>query len=156
MIRPSLLILALLAFAPTAVFSQSKAGAAASRSDTTWTIDRCVNSFSMAGIESTKAGYQYWFADKSFLDGRTLKLSVVRAGAATHAPHTHAEDEFFFVLEGSAEFILNGDSMKVGPMTSLYCPPHVTHGIRNAGDTELKYLVMKKYDLVPHESTSKP
>jgi oxalate decarboxylase/phosphoglucose isomerase-like protein (cupin superfamily) len=32
-------------------------------------------------------------------------------------------------------------------MTSFYCPSFSEHGIRNVGDTELKYLVIKKYDL---------
>jgi oxalate decarboxylase/phosphoglucose isomerase-like protein (cupin superfamily) len=32
-----------------------------------------------------------------------------------------------------------------GPMTSFYCPSGSKHGIRNIGDTELKYLVIKKY-----------
>lgn len=111
-----------------------------------YTIDRCVNEFTLARIESTKAGYQYWFADKDFIDGRTLKLSVVRPGSATHAPHSHVEDEFFFVLEGKAEFYLGGRRKVAGPLTSLYCPPNVEHGIRNVGDTELKYLVIKKYE----------
>ncbi len=30
-------------------------------------------------------------------------------------------------------------------MTSLYCPPNIEHGIRNMGETEAKYLVVKKY-----------
>ncbi len=76
---------------------------------------------------------------------QTLKLSVVGKGLKTHEPHVHAEDEFFFVLEGQAEFILAGEKRTVGPWTSLYCPPNVEHGIRNAGDGELKYLVVKKY-----------
>jgi mannose-6-phosphate isomerase-like protein (cupin superfamily) len=113
-----------------------------------YTIENSVNSFSMDKIEKTEAGYQYWFADKKFLDGRTLKLSVVKPGKATHEPHTHAEDEFFFVLEGQAEFYLDDKTVVVGPYTSLYCPSGSKHGIRNAGDTELKYLVIKKYENV--------
>ena len=30
-------------------------------------------------------------------------------------------------------------------MTSFYCPTGSKHGIRNIGDTELKYLTIKKY-----------
>lgn len=112
----------------------------------TYTIENCVNVFDPAKIESTKVGYQYWFADKSFLDGRTLKMSVVAPGKATHAPHRHAEDEFFFVLEGTAEFILDGKTRVAGPYASFYCPSDIEHGIRNVGVTELKYLVIKKYD----------
>jgi mannose-6-phosphate isomerase-like protein (cupin superfamily) len=111
-----------------------------------YTIENSVNTFSMNGIEPTGAGYQYWFADKKFVDGRTLKMSVVEPGKATHEPHTHADDEFFFVLEGQAEFYLDGKTVVRGPYTSFYCPPGSKHGIRNAGDTELKYLVIKEYE----------
>ncbi|MCW8926519.1 MAG: cupin domain-containing protein [Xanthomonadales bacterium] len=117
----------------------------ATAGEKTYTIDDVVNTFDANKVKQTKAGYQYWFADKTFADGKTLKLSVVRPNTATHAPHTHTEDEFFFVLEGTAEFYLDGETRTGGPMTSFYCPPGSTHGIRNAGDTELKYLVIKRY-----------
>lgn len=111
-----------------------------------WTIEECVNSFSMDDTTRTKAGYQYWFFDKNFIDGRTLKMSVVDPGMATHAPHTHAEDEFFFVLEGTAEFYLNGKTMIGEKYSAFYCPRNSEHGIKNIGNTELKYLVIKKYE----------
>jgi mannose-6-phosphate isomerase-like protein (cupin superfamily) len=113
--------------------------------DKKFTIDNCVNIFDSTKIQPTKVGYQYWFADKDFIDGRTLKLSVVAPHEATHAPHVHAEDEFFFVLDGTAEFYLDGKTKVAGPYASFYCPSNVEHGIRNVGDTVLKYLVIKKY-----------
>jgi mannose-6-phosphate isomerase-like protein (cupin superfamily) len=112
-----------------------------------YSIDDVVNTFDKAKSVPTAVGYQYWFADKAFADGKTLKLSVVKPHSATHDPHAHEEDEFFFVLEGTAEFHLDGETMTGGPMTSFYCPSGVKHGIRNIGDTELKYLVIKKYIL---------
>ncbi|MDR1679734.1 MAG: cupin domain-containing protein [Prevotellaceae bacterium] len=115
-----------------------------------WTIENCVATLDPAKGQPTKAGYQFWFADKDFTgDGRTLKMSVVAPRKATHAPHQHAEDEFFFVVEGTAKFYLNGDSITAKPYTTFYAPPHSLHGIANAGDTEMKYLVVKKYNLNP-------
>ena len=111
-----------------------------------FTLDACVNTFDIARVESTKVGYQYWFVGKEMLDGRTLKMSVVAPRQSTHAPHSHAEDEFFFILEGKAEFYLNGKTKTAGPHTSFYCPPNSEHGIRNVGDSDLKYLVIKKYE----------
>ena len=111
-----------------------------------WTIDKCVNSFSFSDTMQTSVGYQYWFFDKNFIDGRTLKMSVVNPHSATHAPHTHSEDEFFFVLEGTAEFYLNGETKVGEKYSAFYCPRNSEHGIRNIGDTELKYLVIKKYE----------
>jgi mannose-6-phosphate isomerase-like protein (cupin superfamily) len=113
--------------------------------DKQFNIDNCVNEFDMDKTRKTKVGYQYWFADKDFIDGRTLKMSVVKPNQATHAPHKHEVDEFFFILEGKANFFLDGETKIVGPYASLYCPPNSEHGISNAGDTELKYLVIKKY-----------
>lgn len=123
----------------------SIASAAPAEDKPRYTIENTVNTFNMQGIEKTKVGYQYWFADKSLANGKTLKLSVVKPGAATHPPHIHTEDEFFFILEGTAEFHLDGKTITGGPMTSFYCPTGIKHGIRNVGDTELKYLVIKEY-----------
>jgi mannose-6-phosphate isomerase-like protein (cupin superfamily) len=99
-----------------------------------------------AKAESTNVGFQYWFVDKTFLDGRTLKMSVVAPQKATHLPHRHAEDEIFLVLEGTAELYLDGKTKVAGANTSFYCPPNREHGIRNVGETDLKYLVIKKYE----------
>jgi mannose-6-phosphate isomerase-like protein (cupin superfamily) len=127
------------------VFALALATVNAVAGDSAYSIDNVVNAFDESLAKPTKVGYQYWFADKSFADGKTLKLSVVKPGTATHAPHTHEEDEFFFVLEGTAEFHLEGETRTGGPMTSFYCPTGMKHGIRNVGDTELKYLVIKTY-----------
>ncbi len=140
-----LIILSILIFLAINLNAQDKG--AYKFDSTNYSMENCVNEFNMKGIEETKVGYQYWFADKNFLDGRTIKLSVVGPHSATHAPHKHSEDEFFFVLEGTAEFYLKGETRVVGPMTSFYCPSFSEHGIKNVGDTELKYLVIKKYEV---------
>jgi quercetin dioxygenase-like cupin family protein len=109
------------------------------------TLKACVNVLDTTRAERTAVGYQYWFVGKDFLDGRTLKMSVVAPHAATHPPHRHLEDEIFFVLEGAAELFLNGETTVAHPYTSFYCPSNSLHGIRNLGDATLKYLVIKKY-----------
>jgi quercetin dioxygenase-like cupin family protein len=126
--------------------AQTKPAAGSSDDTTKYSIANCVNEFSQDKIVKTDAGYQYWFVDKNLADGKTLKLSVVKPHSATHTPHQHPEDEMFLVLEGKVEFYLAGKTKVVGPLTSLYCPSNVPHGIRNVGDTEAKYLVVKKYE----------
>jgi quercetin dioxygenase-like cupin family protein len=111
-----------------------------------FTIDNCINKFDMDKSVKTAVGYQYWFIPQGFLeDGLTVKMSVAGPGQATHAPHRHAGDEIFYVLEGTAQFYLNGKTTTGGPNTSFYCPENSEHGISNAGKTELKYLVIRKY-----------
>lgn len=127
------------------VTASAKNPAVADSSVQKYTIENCVNRFSIDKVESTKVGYQFWFVDKSFADGKTLKMSVVAPHAATHPPHAHPEDEFFFILEGTAQFYLNGATTTAGPYSSFYCPSNSMHGISNVGDNVLKYLVIKKY-----------
>lgn len=112
--------------------------------DIKYSIENCVNHFELDKATKTKAGYQYWFGDKNFTQENTLKMSIVEPGKSTHAPHHHPEEEFFYILEGSASFYLDGKTVVVGPNTSLYCPSNAEHGISNAGKTDLKYLVIKK------------
>ncbi|MEW6651847.1 MAG: cupin domain-containing protein [Bacteroidota bacterium] len=111
-----------------------------------FTIDNCVSTFDISKLEITKAGYQFWFVDKNFLDGRTIKLSSVAPNSDAHPPHAHQEDEFFFILEGKAELYLAGKTRIVEGYASFYCPSNVEHRLRNVGDKELKYLVIKKYN----------
>ena len=111
-----------------------------------YNIDNCLNIFNKENVEKTPAGFQYWFVNKNFIDGRTLKLSVVAPNSSTHPPHYHPEDEFFFIIEGKAEFYLAGKTKIAEGMATFYCPSNVEHGIKNIGDNELKYLVIKKYE----------
>jgi len=111
-----------------------------------YTFENCINKFDMNKTVKTSVGYQYWFIGQKFLaDNLTVKMSVVAPKQATHAPHKHPGDETFFILEGTAQFYLNGKTTTGGPLTSFYCPVGSEHGISNAGDTELKYLVIRKY-----------
>lgn len=125
------------------VFSQ-EANKEAKADDSKYTIENCVNHFELDKAVKTKVGYQYWFADKNFTQENTLKMSIVEPGKSTHAPHHHVEEEFFYILEGTAEFYLNGKTVTAGPNTSFYCPSNFEHGIKNVGNTNLKYLVIKK------------
>jgi quercetin dioxygenase-like cupin family protein len=111
-----------------------------------YTIENCLSIFDPQNVEKTQVGYQYWFVDKNFLDGRTLKMSVVAPHSATHPPHSHPEDEFFFIVEGKAEFYLAGQTKIAEGFATFYCPSNIEHGIKNIGDKELKYLVIKKYE----------
>jgi quercetin dioxygenase-like cupin family protein len=111
-----------------------------------YSIENCINKFDQAKAVKTSVGYQYWFIEQNFLaDGQTVKMSVVAPNKATHAPHKHEGDEIFFVLEGTAQFYLDGKTTTGGAYSTFYCPVGSEHGISNAGSTELKYLVIRKY-----------
>jgi quercetin dioxygenase-like cupin family protein len=113
-----------------------------------YSLENCLNRFDRAKSVETTVGYQYWFIPQKFLaDGLTVKMSVTGPNQATHAPHHHAGDEIFFVLEGTARFHLNGQTATGTAYSSFYCPEGSEHGISNAGNDTLKYLVIRKYPM---------
>jgi quercetin dioxygenase-like cupin family protein len=121
-------------------FAQEKANP-----DTVYNLGNCFNAFDSTKTIETKVGWQYWFVDKQLANGYTLKMSFVGPDTSTHAPHKHADQEIFYILEGQTEFTLGDEKVTAGPGSSLYCPPNILHGLRNIGNTPLKYLVIKQY-----------
>ena len=50
------------------------------------------------------------------------------------APHSHDDHtDSFYVLEGEAEFLVDGEWRSGGPSTYVSFPPGVEHGVRSAG-----------------------
>ncbi len=76
------------------------------------------------------------------------ELEHLEAVDATHepgwagvAPHVHPDHtDTFFVLEGEAEFFLDGAWRRGGPGTYVSVPPGVEHGYRNPGPGRLRVL----------------
>jgi quercetin dioxygenase-like cupin family protein len=57
------------------------------------------------------------------------------------APHTHPDHtDSFYVLEGEAEFLVNGEWRRGGPGTFVSAPRGVEHGFRIAGESRLRVL----------------
>lgn len=144
--KQKLILLFLLNYLFTNVSEAQEPASSALTDGKKYTIENCINKFDKEKVSLTSVGYQYWFIGQKFLpDGLTLKMSVVGPKQATHAPHKHAGDEIFYILEGTAKFYLNGKTTTGGANTSFYCPENSEHGISNDGSTELKYLVIRKY-----------
>lgn len=58
-------------------------------------------------------------------------------------PHRHErEDEWFYVLEGQASFLVDGRwSDPLGPGASVFVPRGTVHGFKNVGPGELRQLI---------------
>jgi quercetin dioxygenase-like cupin family protein len=57
------------------------------------------------------------------------------------APHTHDDQvDSFYVLEGEAEFTVEGETFVAGPGSYVAAPAGVVHGFGNAGAGELRLL----------------
>ena len=64
------------------------------------------------------------------------------AGNRRPEPHTHEGPEGFYVLEGSIEFIVGGESRIVGPGFWALAPSGISHTFGNAGDSPARLLII--------------
>jgi len=67
----------------------------------------------------------------------------LKAGMSPHPPHTHAEEEFMVITEGSGEITVDGKVQKVGPGSMMYCAANKPHGIVNTGKSPLLFYFYK-------------
>lgn len=72
-----------------------------------------------------------------------LHLSAIAPGERAHPPHAHADEEILFLLEGTAEALIGDETRVIQANTAVFCPPNVTHGLRNCGPTPMHYLVIR-------------
>jgi len=72
-----------------------------------------------------------------------LHVSVIHPGQSAHDPHAHDGEEIIFVLEGTAEITMGDERQFAGANTAVFCPPHVLHGIRNAGEIPIRYMIIR-------------
>ena len=85
-----------------------------------------------------------------YYDGQTEQLKSMtagslrlNAGATPHPPHTHPEEEFMLITEGTGEITIDGKVTKVGPGVMMYCAANKSHGILNTGKTPLLFYFWK-------------
>lgn len=108
-----------------------------------YTIGNSVVPFDESGVKPNKSGYEFWHLAKQFTQsGLYVKMTYVDKDSALHPPHRHEAEEFYYILEGEAIVTVGDRESVVGPLTCVYCPPNVYHGIRRANDQPLRYLVV--------------
>jgi quercetin dioxygenase-like cupin family protein len=116
---------------------------AAERGMPTYTIENCVSEFSLANVKKNSKGWTFWHVPRELSPTFNFKISHVGPQSANHPPHVHAEEEIFYIIEGTAKFDFNGKTKVVGAKSTMFCPKSIPHGISNAGDKSLTYAVIK-------------
>jgi quercetin dioxygenase-like cupin family protein len=83
--------------------------------------------------------------------------STVSGFINMHAPgegpdlHVHPYEETFFMLEGSATFSVNGESIEATAGEIVIAPAGARHGFKNSGDARLKMVSIHPADRVIQE-----
>ncbi len=85
----------------------------------------------------------YYVGDTDFTSGALTGVAEIKPGQEIHPPHKHIEEEYLMVLEGNGTWTIEGEDFPAKAGDILYAEPWVSHGIRNTGDTTLKFVVFK-------------
>jgi oxalate decarboxylase/phosphoglucose isomerase-like protein (cupin superfamily) len=85
-----------------------------------------------------------------YFEGPTAQLRfmvagslLLKPGATPHPPHTHEEEEFMVITEGTGVIEIEGKKTAVKPGTMMYCDANKSHGIVNTGKTPLLFYFYK-------------
>lgn len=97
-------------------------------------------------VEKTKSGER-----RQILEGKTnvfdyfeIHVTTLNPGNAPHGSHVHADmEELIIVKEGLVEQNINGDKKFLGPGSVVLALPGDEHGIRNAGETDASYFIIR-------------
>ena len=76
------------------------------------------------------------------LDELECHITTLKAGAKSHPPHTHANEEVLIVREGNVEVFFKGGWHPAGPGAVIFLTGTDPHGLRNAGTTPATYHVL--------------
>ncbi len=91
----------------------------------------------------TGAKREVFRAPTATLDQLQVHVTTVKPGERSHEPHKHWEEELIIVKEGMVESMQNGETVVLGPGSVIFEASNELHGIRNAGDTDASYYVIK-------------
>ena len=85
---------------------------------------------------------RFIFAPGADDDKLHMHISEVEAGMRAHASHEHEGQEIFFVFDGEAEVEVGEETHRLKTGEAIQVEGSILHGIRNVGDTSLRYAVI--------------
>ncbi|MCX6921302.1 MAG: cupin domain-containing protein [Verrucomicrobia bacterium] len=96
-------------------------------------------------VKQTKAGESRSVcrAPTATLDELEMHVTTLNKGQAPHPPHQHADEELLIIKEGNVEAFVAGEWIKLGPGSVIFQAANIEHGIRNVGEGQATYHVIK-------------
>lgn len=70
-------------------------------------------------------------------------VAIIKPGMEIHPPHSHLEEEYLLILEGSGTWTLHDKDFPANTGDMLFAKPWDLHGLKNTGAIPLKFAVVK-------------
>ncbi len=84
------------------------------------------------------AWYTLFSSDITPTDSMAAGVAEIAPGDGALRPHSHAEAEIYYILEGTGILWLDGRETVVKAGTAVFIPGHAEHGLRNEAGSILK------------------
>ena len=108
-------------------------------------IETYIDRFSEDRVNMNQNGWAHYYIPRGMGDTLTVKMSCVYRGIQTHAPHTHHEDESFYIIKGPVNFHINNEERILNTGDFGYTPSGSSHNIQRTNEVDtIKYLVIKR------------
>lgn len=76
------------------------------------------------------------------LEELEMHITTLNAGASSHLPHTHPNEELIVLREGQVETLSGGVWKRLGPGSIIFNASNSLHALRNVGTTPATYHVI--------------
>lgn len=107
-------------------------------------IETFIDRFDEKNVVKNRNGWYHYYIPKGMADTLTVKMSCVFEGTQTHLPHTHNEDEAFYIVKGPVIFHINNVEKILNTGDLIYTPSGSYHNIQRPTSDTIKYLVIKR------------
>ena len=85
---------------------------------------------------------QFMRTPTATLDELELHVTTLNPGEASHAPHTHPNEELIIVKEGAVEALVKGEWVRLGSGSVIFNATNELHGLRSVGTVPAVYHVI--------------
>lgn len=100
--------------------------------------------FEMASVNHLMGGPDYSTAEGSCVEGDRIIVALMRMKAGTGAvPHSHPNEQWIFILEGTFEATIEGKQHIVKPGSAVYIPADAVHTGRATPDADVVFFTCK-------------
>lgn len=100
--------------------------------------------FDLASVNHIEAGPAYSTANGSLVSGERIMLGLMQMPKGTGArPHSHPNEQWIYVLEGTVDAEVDGVRSRAGPGTLVYVPANAVHRVVATPERDVLFLTAK-------------
>jgi quercetin dioxygenase-like cupin family protein len=100
--------------------------------------------FDLAKTNHILGGPDYSTANGACIEGDRMIVALMRMPAGTGAePHSHPNEQWIYVLEGTFQATLEGRNVEVKPGSVLYVPANAVHSGGATAEGDVVFFTVK-------------